>query len=142
MKYTKDLPLSNRFPCYVKEILDANHQESQDIAILTTEGFSGVCKKELELDNSIRQDNARDELVYIIGYSGEYSMKSIEEKYESRAKSVKAAFQQALVALPPFELVASCGKLLSGGENPEHEVSTIAGMSGSPVVFEGKIIGI
>lgn len=128
----------SRFPCYVKERLYAGSQD-KDIAILKTEGFRGAYTDKVELDNGI-QDTETD-LVYVIGYPGEYSMSSIQAKYASRVKSVKEAFQQALIALPPFELAVTCGKLITGGENPVYKASTIAGMSGSPVVFKGKVVG-
>ena len=110
-----------------------------DIAILRTVGVTWAPHVNLELSDILTQDA----LVNVLGYPAEYSDRSLAKEYgEVVPDALFAGYDEARKTLPKWTLVTSCGPVLTVGENLEYRLSTINGMSGGPVVYNGKVYGI
>ena len=129
---------SQRFQCFVKERRYVSSKE--DIAILETRDYvsPSLVTPNLDLQPSLNQ------MIYIVGYPGEYTMtQMLEDNLDDRVDDLDEAHSQCKRTLPPFTLTASYGKVAqnTNADNPTYKASTIRGMSGSPVVFQGSVIG-
>ena len=78
-------------------------------------------------------------LVDVIGYPGLYNDFYVRNMHHM---TVDIDMLESIFALlPRCRLVVSCGPLLSSGIMPKYRVSTVRGMSGAPVISDGKAVG-
>jgi hypothetical protein len=84
-----------------------------------------------------------DGVVDILGYPGDYSARDVKKMHPSYASGlVRGDMVHDVEALfPKRELVITHGSVNSGGKLPRYRVSTVKGMSGGPVIMNGKVIG-
>jgi hypothetical protein len=81
--------------------------------------------------------------VDVLGYPGNYTLKSLESEYKSDGiRDMATAFDTAKKILPQRTLIVSYGKCKTKGPNPTYDLSAIGGMSGGPVVRNGKAVGM
>lgn len=129
-----DVRKSPRVPC--KVVVDP-HDLGQDIAILKCSIIYGAGPS-LATDISELKENAE---VDIIGYPGEITNKGI-----TRIQGLQDYQQSKLDAktlLPSGKLIVTRGKVGSIHEDYfTYNAATIHGMSGSCVVYNGKVFGI
>jgi len=106
-----------------------------DIAILQVNG-EYKAKVYLELEDSGLETN---DLVDVVGYPGLYDERYVRNMHPDliRGDAVKDVF----ALFPKSELVVTHGPVVLGGIMPTYRLSTIAGMSGSPVIMNGKAKG-
>ena len=78
--------------------------------------------------------------VDLIGYPGTYST-----EYVARMMRQTGANRSALVGVPSLfphcKLIISYGKVAEEGHRPTYHLSTVPGMSGSPIVLAGHVVG-
>lgn len=77
--------------------------------------------------------------VDVLGYPGQYSVEIIRKMHGGSTDRKEVLDVGEL--FPRCELTVSYGTVAAGGNMPMYRVSTIVGMSGSPVVVCGKIVG-
>ena len=109
-----------------------------DITILDCSQSDFRATEWLELDRTILK---RDVKVDLIGYPGSYSPQYVTQTQGVGALG-KSELQDVGELLPISELTITHGSVIRGGKTPTYRVSTIGGMSGSPVVVNGKVVGI
>ena len=111
-----------------------------DIAVLKLlEGIQWGSQVHINFTSILKQDQRVD----IVAYPGAYSEEILLEQYGAEISDMsKTGYNEAEKTLPRKTLVASCGKILSGGDSPGYYLSTVGGMSGAAVVFEGEVYGI
>lgn len=94
----------------------------------------------IQVDQMILPPDCDGVAVDILGYPGAYGARDIEVMHPTDeadfnlVKDVESLF-------PRRELVISHGIIKNGGTAPRYRVSTIIGMSGGPVLVNGKVIG-
>ena len=109
-----------------------------DIAILeTTNDATFGYPVEIDFDVQLTLGDCVD----TVGYPANYDELWIKEHHPT-IPDASLAIQQAIIILPKWRLVVSSGNLISTGNNPEYKLSTCGGMSGGPVVYKGKVIGM
>ena len=114
----------------------AQEKTAIDIAILD-------CSKRYEAKHwlSLETGNLRkDSLVDIVGYPGYYTLMTLRRMFDG-VNIDNQHVQDATELLPRSELIISHGKVIESGDNPTYIVSTIGGMSGAPVIVDGKAVG-
>lgn len=78
--------------------------------------------------------------VDVVGYPGHYSDRYVQKMHP--AESVDRDAIEAFTGLfPRCELIVSHGTVESSGNRPTYNLSTVVGMSGSPVMMSDKVIG-
>jgi V8-like Glu-specific endopeptidase len=82
---------------------------------------------------------SRDVKVDVIGYPGEYTSSYLKVTQGVRIGMSELADVTEL--LPKCELTVSHGPITRGGKMPTYRLSTIGGMSGAPVILNGKAVG-
>jgi hypothetical protein len=81
-----------------------------------------------------------DDTVDVVGYPGRYDEVYIHGMH--RGALDRDAVKDVTDLFPKCELIVSHGNVHLGGNTPTYYLSTVIGMSGSPVVKEGKVVGI
>jgi hypothetical protein len=80
----------------------------------------------------------------LIGYPGLYGPQYVLDTQGKAAGGGKQALDDIADLLPTCELTVSYGPVMDNFRTPiftSYRVSTISGMSGSPVVLNGKVVG-
>jgi V8-like Glu-specific endopeptidase len=127
----------NRITLYVRDHL-GDGTGGPDLAILDTKSsYTHGSPLEILWDAQLVAGKTVD----VIGYPGTYTDDYIQKNYKQQVADVQAAYNDAQSLLPQRRLSVSCGQLISGGNKPEYRVTTFGGMSGSPVVYQGKVVG-
>lgn len=87
-----------------------------------------------------RKTLEKDSLVDIVGYPGFYNIFNLRKMFEGT--SIDSEHERsANELLPRCELTISHGTVVESGDKPAYKLTTIGGMSGSPVVVDGKAVG-
>ena len=110
-----------------------------DITILDCSQSKFRATEWLELDRTILK---RAMKVDLIGYPGDYTLTYARQTQGIDPKSETSEYRDIEDLLPRFQLTITHGTVIRGGGVPTYRVSTIAGMSGSPIVVNGKVVGI
>jgi hypothetical protein len=79
--------------------------------------------------------------VDLVGYPGSYSSQYVAKTQELPLLG-KSEYRDIEELLPSHELTITHGTVILGGKTCTYRVSTIGGMSGSPVVVNGKVVGM
>ena len=108
-----------------------------DIAILDCSHSNFRATEWLELDRTLLKHGITVDLV---GYPGEYSTRHIVDS-QRVGPLPRSAIQDIEELLPRSALTVSHGPVTRGGNLPTYRVSTMGGMSGSPVIVQGKAVG-
>lgn len=136
--FNKDPPVKT-FPCSV--VLE--EQDSfVDLAILDCSQSTFRATEWLELDRTVLKHAIKVDLV---GYPAFYSPQYIRDTQDIGAldkSAVQSAVREIEELLPYCELTVTHGPIKRAGKMPTYRVSTIGGMSGSPVISEGKVVGM
>lgn len=127
----------SRLTLHVRSRIGDGTGPTPDLAILEIKSYTYGSPLEILWDAQLIAGNTVD----VIGYPGTYTEDYIEERYKQQVSDIQVAHKDAQSLLPQRTLSVSCGKLISGGDKPEYRLSTFGGMSGSPVVYQGKIVG-
>ena len=120
--------------CTVVENLYNGTNWETDVALLYTENFTW--KQSIGLSRTLPPIGAT---VDIIGYPGEFSKWSLSKR-EGLTDIVKG-FETAKMLLPEGKLTITRGTVQSTGTLISYKISTVQGMSGSCVVYQGRAIG-
>ena len=81
-----------------------------------------------------------DDFVDIIGYPGIYNERYIQSMHHGAIDG--DLLDDVFSLFPKSQLVITYGPVVLGGIMPTYRVSTVSGMSGSPVIVNGKVRGI
>ena len=108
-----------------------------DITILDCSQSSYRATDWLELDQVVLSHGTK---VDVIGYPGEYTIRYLEDSQGVRIGGSELVDITEL--LPRWKLTVTHGPVIRGGKLPTYRLSTIGGMSGSPVILNGKAVGI
>jgi len=106
-----------------------------DIAVLEVVGMYKA-EGHLEIDE---RGLKPDDFVDILGYPGNY-----DERYVHNMHSGPLdldLFDDVFALFPRCQLVVTHGPVVQGGIMPTYRISTVRGMSGSPVILDGKVKG-
>lgn len=128
------------FKCTVVATLySGEEQMDTDISILD-------CRKSYRAEKWLAIDPATDFKegigIDVMGYPGNYEVALSEDPEVSIPDEPRGRrFQLANEILPRWQLAISFGSVISGGTNPTYYLSTIGGMSGGPVLLNGKVVG-
>jgi hypothetical protein len=122
-------------PCIQLSVV-AKHSHI-DLAVLRTTGTRGWSCAPLDF-HQIYQNG---EILDLIGYPGAYDVILINRLHGKDVSDVSSAYTEAKSILPKWKLTVTCGKIISTGDNPQYNLSTIGGMSGGPVIYRGNVIG-
>jgi hypothetical protein len=82
-----------------------------------------------------------DGVVDILGYPGDYSAREVKNMHPLSGSVNGAMVHEVQTLFPKRELVITHGSINIGGNRPHYRVSTVKGMSGGPVIMNGKVIG-
>ena len=83
---------------------------------------------------------SHDIKVDVIGYPGEYTSSYLRDS--QRVRIGRSELADVMELLPKCELTVTHGPVIRGGKMPTYRLSTIGGMSGTPVILNGKGVGI
>jgi len=124
------------------EVLDctciATGRPDVDISILQVTG-TWKTEKYLQLDKEPLDIDSRPP-VDLVGYVGRYDECYIQHLNPRVLTGSEIRDFEAL--LPKTKLLISHGSLVNGGIMPTYAVTTAVGMSGCPVLCDGRVIGI
>lgn len=81
-----------------------------------------------------------DDRVDVIGYPGYYTGRYVRRMHTGHVD--RNAITAVEELFPKCELVVSHGSVDFGGNMPTYFLSTVVGMSGSPVIKSGQVVGI
>jgi V8-like Glu-specific endopeptidase len=109
----------------------------RDIAILDSGSYSYPHHLSLSLFNP--PEDAKP-TVDVIGYPGDIKLEWITE-HEGLLDYDKGQ-TDAVQLLPRGQLTVTRGEIENDGETIPYHISTCTGMSGSPVLYKGKVIGM
>ena len=119
------------FECKCK----ATGRPNADIAILEVCGTYRA-PKHLEVDRTALSQN---DFVDVIGYPGVYNESYVSSMHDKPVDG--DILDDVMDLLPKSRLVITHGPVTSGGMMPTYRLSTVRGMSGSPVMLTGKVVG-
>ena len=134
-----DGSIANCFSCTISATLYAGETVMEtDISILE-------CKNRYKADKWLQIDVNDFEVgvgIDVMGYPGNYEV-SLATDPDIPFPDVPRGkrFELANQILPRWQLAISYGSTLSNGDNPTYDLSTIGGMSGGPVLLNGRVIG-
>jgi len=80
-------------------------------------------------------------MVDILGYPGDYTSRDVRKMHPSSGLVDSRMIHDVEALFPKRELVITHGSVTHGGHSPWYQVSTVKGMSGGPVLMDGKVIG-
>lgn len=122
----------------VKSLYSKQGPYERDIALLHAGSHNAADFLQLspELPKEIDDDHA---LVDVIGYPGE--LKSEWMRTQKDIKDVDQSLDDVAKLLPKRTLTVTRGVLKSIGKTVSYDLSTCPGMSGSCVLYKGKVIG-
>lgn len=80
-----------------------------------------------------------NDCVDVIGYPGMYNERYVREMHDKPVDG--EIVDNVLDLLPKSRLIVTHGPVNSGGMMPTYRLSTVRGMSGSPVILNGKVVG-
>lgn len=109
-----------------------------DVTILDCSNSHFRAVEWLELDRTSLKKGVKVDLV---GYPGAYSSQYVAKTQELPLLG-KSEYRDIEELLPSHELTITHGAVILGGKTCTYRVSTIGGMSGSPVVVSGKAVGM
>ena len=107
-----------------------------DISILQiigpyrAENYLEVHPSSLNFDDSQSVD--------VIGYTGLYSPRYVRNMNQAAQRDSVSDIE---ALFPKRELIITHGPFVLGGIMPTYRLSTVSGMSGSPVLLDGRVIG-
>jgi V8-like Glu-specific endopeptidase len=128
----------NRITLHIRDRLGDGTDGTPDLAILNINPiYTHGDPLEILWDAGL----VAGKIVDVVGYPGTYTEDYIEDNYKQQVSDIQVAYKDAQSLLPQRTLSVSCGKLISGGDKPEYRLTTFGGMSGSPVVYQGKVVG-
>jgi hypothetical protein len=121
------------FECVVKKTLYREGSSEPDITLLDcSKSFSATAWLSIER-TYLEPDTAID----MLGYPGAYGREYLRQKQKYEVSIADEGDVKRL--LPSWKLVVSHGPVLQPGDR--YKVSTIGGMSGGPVILNGKAVG-
>lgn len=82
----------------------------------------------------------KDDAVDVIGYPGDYPDSYVRQMMHGGVVD-REDVEGVNRLFPKCELIVSHGLIASGGNQPRYHLSTVIGMSGSPVILKGKVVG-
>jgi hypothetical protein len=109
-----------------------------DITILDCSESHFRATEWLELDRTVLK---KAMTVDLIGYPGDYTLTYARKTQGLDPRFEKSEYRDIEDLLPKYELTVTHGTVITGGGMPSYRVSTIGGMSGSPIIVNGKVIG-
>jgi hypothetical protein len=92
----------------------------------------------------VNQQNLAEEcdgIVDILGYPGDYTSRDVRNMHPSSALVNGDMIHDVEALFPKRELLITHGSVNHGGHLPRYAVSTVKGMSGGPLIMNGKVIG-
>ena len=113
----------------------ATGRPNVDISILKVKGDFRA-KRYLKIK---RHDLKPEEAIDVIGYPGRYGERYVLDMHGGLADW--DSINNVTELFPKCELIVSNGIVESNGIMPTYQLSTVIGMSGSPVVVSGEVIG-
>jgi Trypsin-like peptidase domain len=109
-----------------------------DISILQVIG-SYRTKDYLDIERIVVKAENQDS-VDIIGYPGLYNEEYVQGMHHLPLKW--RTVTDFIELFPKLELIITHGTIVMGGMMPTYRLSTVKGMSGAPVIVNGKVIGL
>ena len=82
----------------------------------------------------------QNDYVDVIGYRGIYSERYVSDIHEKPVDG--EILDDVLDLLPKCGLIITHGPVTSGGRMPTYRLSTVRGLSGSPVIVDHKVVGM
>lgn len=147
-QYPGKLKVQRDFRAVLKKEIPASAFDVKAIANYTSSGIDfGVLKtKDFSHDHWIPVDLSgiinEEEVIDILGYPGFINGDQLLVSHRSITDSnVDQAVRNASLLLPSGILTVTCGTVIESGLLPTFAASTTHGMSGSPVIRNGKAIG-
>ena len=149
-KIVAQLPGTLRATAFVEKLFTKDHRRrfetfeckclgtglpDADIAILQVSG-NYEAKVYLEIEYSGLKPN---DPVDVVGYPGMYDERYVLSMYPDLLD--EDSMDDVFALFPKRRLVVTHGPVVLGGIMPTYQLSTIAGMSGSPVILNGKAKG-
>ena len=124
-----------RYRCKLVDTLSRN----ADISVLQVLG-------DFTADNylTVKQESLDDDCHYpvdILGYPAAYTDKQVQRMHPSEELVDGDMIHDIEALFPKRQLVITHGSIISGGNHPVYQLSTVGGMSGAPVVLNGNVIG-
>jgi V8-like Glu-specific endopeptidase len=128
------------FACKVLHTFFKNETDlTCDIAVLDCAGkYSIPVDKTLDIDVAEIHSGVS---VDVVGYPGKYDEDFLQQEHGTEVDDIDEAYRIAKTILPRRELAITYGIVMSGGDNPVYRLSSISGMSGGPVILDGRVIG-
>jgi hypothetical protein len=83
-----------------------------------------------------------DGVVDVLGYPGDYSARDVMKMHPLSGEVDGDMIHDVETLFPKRQLVITHGSINIGGIRPCYRVSTVKGMSGGPVIMNGKVIGM
>lgn len=130
---------SQRFECKLVQTLFGKVDHA-DVSILEVVG-SYKSDTFIEVKQQVLPAEC-DGAVDILGYPGDYSARYVREMHPASQLVDGNMIHDVEALFPKRELVITHGSVNQGGHLPQYQVSTVRGMSGGPVIMNGKVIGI
>jgi Trypsin-like peptidase domain len=118
------------------EIVKNQYTRGVDICLLRVKG-DFKAKRHLQIK---RTDFSPGEAVDVMGYPGDYPSRYVR-KMHTGPRVTRASVDDVEQLFPKCELTVSHGNIESAGSMPTYLLSTVVGMSGSPVLKFGEAIG-
>jgi hypothetical protein len=99
----------------------------------------------IEVEQQILAEEC-DATVDILGYPGSYTSRDVQgmrdiQKIDVSSELVDSMNDDVCALFPKCSLVITHGSVTHGGDLPCYAVSTVGGMSGGPLIMNGKAIG-
>jgi hypothetical protein len=88
----------------------------------------------------MRTDLSKGTPLDVVGYPGDYNDRYIKKMHSGRIEG-RQGVQEVGDLFPKCELIVSHGSADTGGHHPRYLLSTVIGMSGSPVLIDGRAMG-
>jgi len=125
------------FKCRVVATLFAQQRSDVDVSVLkTVKGYRATSWVPVDM----RKQSLQESQVDLLGYPGEYSLGYLSDLYHLQLN--RGLRDQLEAILPPLELIVSHGVIIEDNDQMVYRLSTAGGMSGGPVIFGGKAIGM
>jgi len=125
------------FDCIVKKTLYKRGKPERDIAVLDCSGSGYQSTTWLEV---VQQTVVPGSMVDVLGYPGTYDANLLSQRHGWEVSLNDE--RNVMDILPRWQLTVSYGPVIEVGVNVRYKLSTMGGMSGGPVVVNGKAVGI